>query len=225
MKMLVLLLALVAGFAFAAPAGDLVPGHASDTAAPVPAGQVITVQAVPPPAAVAAPDSVDWTQIILRVLMAVAGIIGTVASSLLLPGFKQFVQAHADSQTTSAAAKAFLTLGLKLESFVEAGVVRAWGKFEADISAAQSLDSDGGAAITPAELQKAKDDVLADVKMYLGQNGLAALEDALGFGGELLNTYLRAQIDKKVQAAKEAGSVAAASVTTGQAAAAVLAKV
>lgn len=167
---------------------------------------------------------IDWTQIVLRVVMSLVGIIGTVLTAVLLPAARAWLAAKASDQGASAATKLLVGATMKLDTFVEAGVAQAWRVFEKDMSDAQKPDSDGGAFVTPAELQKAKDDVLAAVKGYLGAQGLAELTGVLGFGGEMLDAYLRAQIDKKVQAAKDAGSVAAASVTTGQAAAEALSR-
>lgn len=176
------------------------------------------------PAAVTVPSSIDWTQIILAVLGGIGAILGTIMTGVLLPAAKQWLVAKRDDANASTGTKLLIGATLKLDSFIEAGVAQVWHVFEADLQAAKDPSSDGGATVTAAELEKAKADVLAEVKNYLGKAGLAQLEGVLGFGGELLNSYLKAQIEKKVQAAQEAGSLAAAGVTTGEAAAAALAK-
>lgn len=176
------------------------------------------------PAIAPAAPTIDWTQIILRVLMAVGALAGTVITTVLLPAARIWLQAKAADQHATAATKLLVGATMKLDTFIEAGVAQGWRVFEQDMADAQKPDSDGGAFVTAAELQKAKDDVLAAVKSYLGSAGLAQLTSVLGFGGEMLDAYLRAQIEKKVQAAKDAGSVAAASITTGPAAAAALAR-
>jgi len=178
---------------------------------------------------VAAADAVasvplDWTQLLIRGLMGLGGLLGTLVTALLLPAARAWLTAKAADQNASVGVKLLVGATLKLDTIVEAAVAQAWSVFERDMADAQKPDSPGGAFVTAEELQKAKDDVLASVKTYLGQQGLAELESALGFGGSLLEQYLKAQIEKKVQAAKEAGSVAAASVTTGQAAAAVISR-
>jgi hypothetical protein len=185
-----------------------------------PLEQLPIVPAVTPPSQ----GAIDWTQIVLRVVMAVVGLLGTVITTVLLPAGMRWLQAKAADQNASATTKLLVSATMKLDTFVEAGVAQAWRVFEKDMADAQRPDSDGGAFVTSAELQKAKDDVLASVKGYLGAAGLAQLTGVLGFGGEMLDSYLRAQIDKKVQAAQQAGSIAAASITTGQAAAEALSR-
>jgi hypothetical protein len=179
-------------------------------------------QAAPAPAV--APAAINWTQIILAVIGGVGAILGTVLTTVLLPAARQWLIAKRDDANASTGTKLLIGATLKLDGFVEAGVAEGWRVFEKDMAEAQKPDSPGGAFVTAEELQKAKDDVLAAVKGYLGTAGLAQLGGVLGIGGEFLDQYLRAQIDKKVQAAKEAGSVAAAGVTTGQAAAAALSR-
>lgn len=186
---------------------------------------VALAQVVSSPSSQAASIGIDWTQIILRVLMGLGAIIGTVLTTVLLPAAKRWAEAKAAEQGASATTKILVGATLKLDGFVEAGVAQCWSVFERDMADAAKPDSDGGSTVTPAELAKAKDDVLAAVKSYLGTAGMAQLSGVLGIGGELLNSYLRAQIDKKVQAAQAAGSVAAAGVTTGQAAAAALSSI
>jgi hypothetical protein len=178
------------------------------------------------PSVAAAPSQavVDWTQIILAVIGGIGAILGTILTTVLLPAARQWLIAKRDDANASTGTKLLIGASLKLDGFIEAGIAQVWHVFDADLKAARAPDSDGGATVTPAELEKAKADVLLEVKNYLGTAGLAQLQGVLGFGGELLNSYLKAQIEKKVQAAQEAGSIAAAGVTTGQQAAAALSK-
>lgn len=170
------------------------------------------------------PTGIDWTQIILQVLMGLGAVVGTIVPAVLVPALRSWLQAQANDKNASTSVKLLANASLKLESFIEAGIADAWKVFDADMRAARDEGSDGGSKVTPAELEKAKADVLAAVKGYLGTAGLAQLSGVLGFGGEMLEQYLKAQVEKKVQAAQEAGSAAAASVSTGEAAAAALSK-
>lgn len=186
---------------------------------------VATTPAVPVVDVPVAPAAgVDWTQMLLRVLMAIGAAIGTLITTVLIPAFLSWLKSRQADSNASTGTKMLLSATLKLETFIEAALAAGWAAFQADIKAAEDPSSDGGATVTPAELAKAKTDTFDAVKKYLGANGLAQLESALGFGGDLLDTFIKGQIDKKVQAAQAAGSIAAASVTTGAQAAAALAK-
>lgn len=172
----------------------------------------------------AAGQAIDWTQIILQVLMGFLALAGTVMTTVLIPSARAWLQAKASGEQANAVTKVLVGATLKLDTFIESGMAQVWGVFERDMADAMRPESEGGATVTPAELETAKGHVLAEVKKYLGTAGLAQLQSALGFGGELLEQFLKAQIEKKVQAAQEAGSIAAANVTSGQAAAAALSK-
>lgn len=168
--------------------------------------------------------AIDWNRLVFELVAGLLAVLATILTGVLLPAARRWLKAKAEEQGASTTTKLLIGATLKLDGFVEAGVAQVWHVFEADMRAAADPSSDGGSKITSAELDKAKADVLAEVKKYLGTAGLAQLSGVLGFGGEMLDSYLKAQIEKKVQAAQHAGTVAAAGVTTGQAAAAALSK-
>lgn len=160
--------------------------------------------------------TVDWNKLLFEVVAGILALIATVVTGVLLPAGKAWLKAKAADADSSAATKAIFRATLKLDAFIEAGLAQAWTVFERDMRAAVDPTSEGGSKITEGELAKAKNDVLAEVKKYLGTAGLSQLQDALGIGADMVESFLKAQIEKKVQEAQAAGSIAAAGVTTGK---------
>jgi hypothetical protein len=166
------------------------------------------------------PTATNWEQVLITVVLSLIGLLGTIATTVLLPMLRRWLAAKTQDTNASAAIQTLAHEGLRLDAFVEAGVAKAWDVFERDMKEAAA---DG--KVSPEELSKAKTDVLEAVKAYLGSTGMNQLSAVLGIGGSLLEDFLKAQIEKKVQAAQAAGSLAAAGVTTGPAAAAALSAV
>lgn len=150
--------------------------------------------------------TVDWNKLLFEVVAGILALIATVVTGVLLPAGKAWLKAKAADADSSAATKAIVGATLKLDAFIEAGLAQAWTVFERDMRAAADPLSEGGSKITDGELKKAKDDVLAEVKKYLGTSGLTQLQDALGIGGDMVESFLKAQIEKKVQEAQSAGA-------------------
>lgn len=171
---------------------------------------------------VAATPPIDAHKLIADIIFAIAGVLVTVVTAVVIPAFRKWAQSKADSAEATAVTKTLISVGLKVEGFVFAGLTKVWHVFEAEMKAATLPSSDGGSKVTEAELTAARERVLAEVKNYLGTAGLEELKGVFGFGGELLDNFLRAKIDEKIQEAKEAGSVAAASVDSGHRAANIL---
>lgn len=174
-------------------------------------------------AVVEAPSPVlDGHKLVADIVLGVAALLMTLLTTVVLPALRKWAQSKAEGEQATAATKVLVTVGLKVEGFITAGLAKVWGTFEADMKKAAHPSSDGGSKITAAELAAAREHVLQEVKNYLGTAGLDELKGVFGFGGDLLDNFLRSKIDEKIQAAKQAGSLAAAQVSSGNSAAAVL---